>query len=71
MNRLMGLISEYFVASTDVAAALIEPVVHLGTLEELLTDRTFDEILEDAPSPVADLNGGEELVLRIADNLRR
>lgn len=63
MIRLMGLISEYFVASTDAAAALIdvdsipshavhgggiEPVVHLGTLEELLTGRTFDEILEDA-----------------------
>ncbi|WP_258725834.1 hypothetical protein [Cellulomonas sp. NS3] len=83
----MGLLTEYFVALTDDAAALvhggsipphavdgggIEPVVHLGTLEELLTGRTFEEVLDDAPtSPVADRNGGEELVLRITDELAR
>ena len=83
----MGLLTEYFVALTDDAAAStgaesmpphawdgggIEPVVHLGTLEELLTGRTFDEVLDDGPtSPVADRNGGEELVLRLTDELAR
>lgn len=83
----MGLLTEYFVALTDDDAALvhgdsipphavdgggIEPVVHLGTLEELLTGRAFEEVLDGAPtSPVADRNGGEELVLRITDELAR
>lgn len=83
----MGLLTEYFAAPTDEAAAVvdadsipphavdgggIEPVVHLGTLEELLTGRTFEEVLDDAPaSPVADRHGGEELVLRLTDALVR
>ncbi|GCD21280.1 hypothetical protein ACFO3K_03015 [Cellulomonas algicola] len=87
MMWAMGLLTEYFVAPTDEAAASvhsdsipahavdgggIEPVVHLGTLEELLTGRTFEEVLDDAPtSPVADRHGGEELVVRLTDALTR
>lgn len=48
----------------------VEPVVQMGTLEALLTGRTFDEVLESARrDPVALRDGGERLVLRLNDPL--
>lgn len=81
------LLTECFVAVTDAAAAVvhgnavrphaadgggIEPVLHLGIREELQRGRTFEETLDDAPTPpVAERPGGEGLVERITDELAR
>lgn len=67
--------------ATDVSFALvvydtvsvkgIDPVVQLGTLEELLTGRPYDEIANDPRSGhiVAARDGGERLVCTITDSL--
>lgn len=49
----------------------IDPLVQLGTLEELLTGRPYDEVIEDPRSgnDLASANGGEMLVLTITDAL--
>jgi len=49
----------------------IDPVVQLGTLEELLTGRPFDDILDDDRSgkAVATHNDGEELVLTLTESV--
>lgn len=82
----MSVLTEYFVAATDdVAASVdadappqqalhgggIEPTVHLATLEELLTGRSFDDILDDEADPVADRDDGDDLVVRLSDELLR
>jgi hypothetical protein len=86
----MGLLCDYFLASSDeIAAAVVEsgpgrvvpplavvdgcgvePTVQLGTLEELLTGRSYDEIAarEDEPL-VAVLDDGERVVERLPDEL--
>ncbi len=54
-----------------VSAKDIDPVVQLGTLEELLTGRSFDDAMEDPRSghAVAIRDGGERLVLTLTDTL--
>lgn len=49
----------------------IDPVVQLGTLEELLTGRPYDDIVEDPRSgqAVATRNGGERLVLTLTESV--
>lgn len=49
----------------------IDPVVQLGTLEELLTGRSFDEVLTDPRTghDVAIRGGGELLVVTLNDSL--
>lgn len=45
----------------------IDPVVQLGTLEALLTGRSFDELLADLPAdPLAIKNDGEQLVVALS-----
>lgn len=54
-----------------VSAKDIDPVVQLGTLEELLTGRSFDDVVDDPRSghAVAVRDGGERLVLTLTDAL--
>ncbi|MFJ4267902.1 hypothetical protein [Paenarthrobacter nicotinovorans] len=49
----------------------IDPVVQLGTLEELLTGRPFDDVMDDPRSgqALADREGGERLVLTLTEPL--
>jgi hypothetical protein len=49
----------------------IDPVVQLGTLEELLTGRSYDEIANDPRSghAVETRDGGERVVCTITDSL--
>lgn len=49
----------------------IEPVVQLGTLEELLTNRPYDEVADNPRNghAVAVRGNGERLVLTITDSL--
>ena len=50
----------------------IDPVVQMGTFEELLTGRSYDDIVEDPRHghTVAERDGGERLVLTVTDTLR-
>lgn len=81
----MGLLTDYFVAASDEAAAAvdldaplphaldgggIDPLVELGSLEEILTGRTFDDILDDEWDPVAE-GDGDVVVVRISPHLER
>jgi hypothetical protein len=53
-----------------IALGGIEPVVLMGQLEGLLTDRTVMEVLADPRRhPVANRNGGERLVIPIGERL--
>lgn len=53
-----------------VQDAGVDPVVQMGTLEEILTGRSFDEILDShAPTPVAERDGGQRLVSKVSDGL--
>lgn len=54
-----------------VSVKSIEPVVQLGVLEELITGRTYDDIVQDPRSGhmVAERLGGERLVLTLTDGL--
>jgi hypothetical protein len=55
-----------------VRAPGVDPVVLMGSLEELLTGRTFEEILDDPTSgPVAARGGGERAVVRLTSSLTR
>lgn len=49
----------------------IDPVVQLGTLEELLTGQPYDDVVEDPRSghDVAVRDGGERMVVTITDAL--
>jgi hypothetical protein len=49
----------------------IEPVVQMGTLEALLTGRTYDDVMAEHPGgrEVAVNDGGERLVMRLSDEL--
>jgi|GEM_PF-541355 len=49
----------------------IDPVVQLGTLEELLTGRPYDDIVEDPRSghALAMCDGGERLVMTLTDGV--
>lgn len=49
----------------------IDPVVQMGTLEELLTGRTYDDIVEDPRSghALAMRDGGERLVMTLTDGV--
>jgi hypothetical protein len=48
----------------------IDPVVNMGTLEELLTGRSFEQILESNVDPVvASADGGERLVVRLTNEV--
>ena len=54
-----------------VAVKGIDPVVQLGTLEELLTGRAYDEIVQDPRGGrvIASRDSGTRLVLRLSDSL--
>lgn len=54
-----------------VADTGIDPAVQLGTLEELLTGRSYDSIEEDPRNGdvLADRDGGEILILTVTDAL--
>ena len=47
----------------------VEPIVQMGTLEVLLTGRSFDDVLDALAEPVAVRDGGERLVARLSDRL--
>lgn len=47
-----------------------EPLVQLGTLEELLTGRPYEDIVAD-DRIIADADGGERLVMRVSQSLVR
>jgi hypothetical protein len=49
----------------------IEPVVQMGTLEGLLTGRSYDDVMAANPGgiKVAVRDGGERLVMRLTDSL--
>jgi hypothetical protein len=59
------------VAYDTVSVKGVDPVVQLGTLEELLTGRSYDEIAEDPRSGhlVGTRDGGERVVCTITDSL--
>jgi hypothetical protein len=53
-----------------VALKNIDPVVQMGTLEEILTGRTFEEILGvGGGGVIAERNGGEQLVIKLTSEL--
>lgn len=54
-----------------IAIAGVDPVVQLGTLEELLTGRSYDDITDDLRSGVtlAMRDGGETCVISVTDCL--
>lgn len=55
-----------------VRAPGVDPVVLMASLEQLLTGRTFEEILDDPTSgPVAARDGGERAVVRLTTSLAR
>ena len=49
----------------------IEPFVQMGTLEEIITGRPYEQIAAGQPDPVASLGGGKVLVTRLRDELVR
>lgn len=80
LGRLFRRPSEQALAVPDKSTELvfdtvcdtgIDPVVQLGTLEELLTGVPFDDILDDDRSgkAVATRNGGERLVVTLTDGV--
>jgi hypothetical protein len=58
-------------AFDTVAVKGIDPVVQLGTLEELLTGRPYDAVVADPRSghALAVHDGGERVVLTVTDSL--
>ncbi|MFN8074278.1 MAG: hypothetical protein U0Q15_02520 [Kineosporiaceae bacterium] len=55
----------------DTVEGFVDPVVQLGTLEELLTGRPFEEILDDDEvlATIAERDGGSLLVLRLRNSI--
>ncbi|MET8760634.1 hypothetical protein [Lentzea sp. NPDC004782] len=84
----MGVRYDYFAAPSDEAAAAVimdgpgrfpvvetkwlDAAVVMGQLEELLTGRPYDEVVEDSrwAEDLAVAHGGELLVLTVTDGLR-
>lgn len=78
----MGVLCDYFAAANDDEAAAVidrtggpagavdgrgvDPVVQMGTLEELLTGQPYEEILDGDGDVVADRDGGERIVARLS-----
>jgi hypothetical protein len=59
-------------AFRTVRAPGVDPVVLMGSLEVLLTGRSFEEILDDPTSgPVVAGHGGERAVVRLTSSLAR
>lgn len=57
-------------AFRTVRAPGVDPVVLMGSLEQLLTGRSFEEILDDPSSgPVVARDGGERAVVRLNASL--
>ena len=49
----------------------VEPFVQLGTLDEILTGRSFDEVLQDTTAQIiAERDDGERLVTRLTRTLQ-
>lgn len=74
MRRLIGpraRVSEHGLHVLSVKG--VDPVVQLGTLEALLTGVSLDAVLDrpDSGRTVAIRDGGERLVLALADELRQ
>lgn len=84
----MGILTDYFIAPDDAAAAGalaqgpasafqtvegngLEPTVHLGTLEEILTGRSFEEILDDTDDadPIAQEDDYSRFVQPVSTSL--
>jgi len=81
----MGIACDYFSASSDDAAAQfvgsgpvdgsidgngIDPIVQMATLEEELTGRNADEIIDaEANNVVAEQHDGEVIVVRLSESL--
>lgn len=59
------------VAYPTVDGGGIEPVVQLATLEEILTGRTYDDVIEglEEGNVVAERDGGHRLVVRLTPTL--
>lgn len=57
--------------TTVITASDIDPVVQMASLEELLTEHTFEEIRQDPRSglAVAIRNGGNQVVAALTDSL--
>lgn len=84
----MGILFDYFAAGSDEQAAAaidgvdtqdgvvstkgVDPVVQLGTLEELLTGRDYDDISAGPRSGllIKDGGDGERIVVSVTDELR-
>jgi hypothetical protein len=59
------------VARPTVSLTGIEPMMWMGKLEEILTGRSFDDILDDGTRKVvASRNNGERLVQRLTASLQ-
>lgn len=59
-------------AFPTVRAPGVDPVVLMGTLEQLLTGRAFEEVLDDPTSgPVVAGDGGDRAVIRLTNTLAR
>lgn len=58
------------VAYRTVRDAGVDPVVQAGTLEEILTGRPIEEILDSqGASSIAERDGGQQLVSKVSDAL--
>lgn len=58
-------------ARTTVSLPGLEPVVMLSTFQELLTGRSFDELLDENGQDVGFRNDGELIVIRISEALQK
>lgn len=47
----------------------VDPFVQMGSLEEILTGRPYDQVSAGQPDPIAELDGGEVLVTALRDEL--
>jgi hypothetical protein len=81
----MGLLCDYFLAPSDDAAAAtleggpeglptlsaknLEPTVTMGTLEELMTGKPFDEILAEYTGPIVTMGDEGPWVNRLTEDL--
>lgn len=58
-------------ARTTVSLPGLEPIVMLSTFQELLTGRSFDELLDENGQDVGFRNDGELIVIRISEALQK
>lgn len=69
--RPSGLARSQIAARPTVSIPRIEPTVWMGKLEEVLTGRSFDDILQDPTGQVvASRDGGERQVIRLTARLQ-